>query len=346
MLLSAALILTERCQGQTGDLGPGGTMLKRHAIRPWIGVVALIGASLALGWILVFISTGKNDARRDIGVSLIGSSVIGFALVLVGQLLATSSRQQDFLFTISEKSDLTGIDLRGRDLAGQYLVGKNLTRANLSGADLRQANLASSILRQADLTGARLDRAIMMDADLSGAYLMNASMTFTLFQNATLDHAVMPFTQLRGTVFTEASLRSAILAGARFSPGKVASFTSALRARVLVYSPFSARSLRKGLAQARMLYPETTPKSVSDVRRYLAVSLERAVPVNLFKTDLTECDLRGADLREVDLTRAELCEVFWDDQTRWPHGFEPPPRNQGQPSTAPMPWRNLDNRQP
>ena len=308
--------------------------------------MALIGASLALGWVLVFISTGKNDARRDIGVSLIGSSVIGFALVLVGQLLATSSRQQDFLFTISEKTDLTGIDLSGRDLAGQYLVGKNLTRANLSGADLRQANLAGSILRQANLTGARLDRAIMMDADLSGAYLMNASMTLTIFQNATLDHVVMPFTQLRGTVFAEASLRSAILAGAKFSPGKLVSFTSALRARVYVYSPLYARRLRKGMEQARLLDPETAPKSVSDLRRTFAESLGRALPVSLTKADLTECDLRGTDLRGAYLTQAELCEVFWDDQTRWPHGFEPPPRNQGQPSKAPMPWRDLDKRHP
>lgn len=320
-------------------------MASRRALVPWIGVIILIGASLALGWILVSMSTGQNDPRRAVGTSLIGSSIIGFALVLVGQILTISSRRQDFLFTLSEKSDLTGIDLSGRDLAGQYLVGKNLTRANLSGADLRRANLARSTLRQANLVAAKLDRAIMTGADLTGAYLANASMTYTQLENATLDHAVVPWAKLRGTIFWDASLRSAMLAGAQCSPGKMLSFASALRIRANTYSPVSAYRLRKHLKQARILDPEA-PNSISDLRRRLVEGLKRAQPVRLANADLTECDLRGADLRHADLALANLCNVFWNDQTRWPQGFVPPPPNAGNLPDMTLPWSDLDKKNP
>ncbi len=62
-------------------------------------------------------------------------------------------------------------------------------------------------------------------------------------------------------------------------------------------------------------------------------TLERArlIGTNLTAADLTRADLRGADLRGATLRRnsgqpirADLLEVCFDENTRWPSGFKPP----------------------
>lgn len=52
--------------------------------------------------------------------------------------------------------------------------------------------------------------------------------------------------------------------------------------------------------------------------------------VNLFNCDLSYADLFGANLTGADLSNANLTgtnitDVLWDETTRWPEGFTPPP---------------------
>lgn len=46
---------------------------------------------------------------------------------------------------------------------------------------------------------------------------------------------------------------------------------------------------------------------------------------DLTDANLTDADLRHADLSGANLTRATLTNVFYDAQTLWPNGFQPPP---------------------
>jgi Pentapeptide repeats (8 copies) len=144
------------------------------ARMPWTLVVSLVGLTTATGFVLLATSSGDKDIKRDLGLSLVGSSVVGLVFALVGQIIDSGNRRRAFVMALSEKSDLHGIDLHGQDLSGQYLVGKDLSRGNLVGADLSSANLAGAKLQQANLSGARLQRTVLADADLSGAYLAGA----------------------------------------------------------------------------------------------------------------------------------------------------------------------------
>ena len=47
---------------------------------------------------------------------------------------------------------------------------------------------------------------------------------------------------------------------------------------------------------------------------------------NLQETYLMEANLKNADLQEArGLTAEQVAEAIWDETTRWPEGFFPPP---------------------
>lgn len=47
------------------------------------------------------------------------------------------------------------------------------------------------------------------------------------------------------------------------------------------------------------------------------------IVINLSEADLTEADLRRANLSGANLSRANLTEVTYNQNTRWPEGFDP-----------------------
>ena len=57
---------------------------------------------------------------------------------------------------------------------------------------------------------------------------------------------------------------------------------------------------------------------------------------DLTGADLTHANLSGTDLTDADLTDASLTDVFYDEDTTWPNGFDPPP-------SAPPPWSRSDH---
>jgi uncharacterized membrane protein len=108
--------------------------VRRSLLRsPWIAVLVLVALTTAAGFWLLAVSESGNDVRRELGVSLIGSSIIGLVFALVGQIIETGNQRRAFVMALSEKRDLAGIDLSGRDLRGLYLVDKVLSRADLGG---------------------------------------------------------------------------------------------------------------------------------------------------------------------------------------------------------------------
>jgi uncharacterized protein YjbI with pentapeptide repeats len=47
------------------------------------------------------------------------------------------------------------------------------------------------------------------------------------------------------------------------------------------------------------------------------------IGVDLGLSDLSNVDLRGADLLNADLETSDLKGARYDEQTRWPSGFDP-----------------------
>ena len=123
-------------------------MFRSIGRRPWPIVFLLVAACFVTGFAVVNESSATS-VWRDIGASLMGSSVTGFIFAVVGRILEAQNRRRDFLFALSQDTELKGIDLHGQDLSGMYLSGRDLSRADLHGADISNANLAGATLTQA-----------------------------------------------------------------------------------------------------------------------------------------------------------------------------------------------------
>lgn len=145
-------------------------------------------------------------------------------------------------------------------------------------------------LAQADLWGSRLSRANLANADLSAADLANAELSEANLRTAELVAARLSESNMRGATLWEARLGRAELVD-------VDLFDAVLFRAMLVDADLTRASL---------------------------------VQASLFEANLTGAKLVGADLRSAVLTgarlqRADLTDIRWDDGTKWPDGFEPPP---------------------
>jgi uncharacterized protein YjbI with pentapeptide repeats len=315
---------------------------KRRIRRLSWFLVFLLGAITAVGGLLlVRAASGPTDVRREIGASLIGSSVIGLVFAVAGQIVESQNRRRTFVAALSEKQDLHGIDLRGADLSGLYLVGKDLTRANLAGADLTGANLAAANLRQANLVGARLDLAVLADADLSGAYLVNSRLRGTMCPGARFEHAVLYLARFEATVLRDARLVNVSLLGARFSSARLLPRAAAWRAYLrLTVNPVAIWKTRRQVALAEAMGGGR--QSMGQLRRDLWTAGAARRSPELHGAAMTRVDVRMADLREAPLeTLAVLNDVTWDAGTRWPTGFTPPPPYEGEPPKPVLFWEQL-----
>ena len=84
--------------------------------------------------------------------------------------------ERDFIdICVPERSDLSGVNLRGANLMGAKLNGQN--GINLTGANLSYAWLTGSNLTGIDLTGANLSYAKLSLTDLTGANLTGVNFT-------------------------------------------------------------------------------------------------------------------------------------------------------------------------
>ena len=63
----------------------------------------------------------------------------------------------------------------------------------------------------------------------------------------------------------------------------------------------------------------TTPTRHSDLR------FANLTGANLYGANLTGANLTGANLTGANLTGADLTGIYYDEKTKWPVGFKPPP---------------------
>ena len=168
---------------------------------------------------------------------------------------------------------------------------KNLYGADLDGADLSYANLNGADLLHAYLDGANLSYAKLNHAILRGANLFGARLKYAELNGANLyrarlrGEAQLLRAKLRGADLREADLEIAELSGAHLTGAK-------LQGANLIHAELNRADLRDAKLQG---------------------------------SNLSHAKLFGANLTGADLSGANLTYIYYDDSTRWPEGFTPPP---------------------
>jgi hypothetical protein len=210
----------------------GGELVSRKQVYWSVGVILAI---VALGGLVLWWPPGAPaSSSNQLGVALLGSTIVALAVLVAEYLVSTQMRDIDnhnalaaqdrglrreeaeevlqrqsaarmdkwaLQFMASFQQDLKLIDLSGRDMSGLYLRACNLLRANLEGTNLHGANLNGAYLAWAYLSEATLKGADLGDADLAGAGLSGADLSGA---------------NLCGTNLTRADLTGVKLAGARY----------------------------------------------------------------------------------------------------------------------------------
>lgn len=163
-----------------------------------------------------------------------------------------------------------------------------LCRANLAGSKLREADLTGTDLRWADLANVQTVGHVVTEQHLR--LKRPADLSDAHLDDANLSHAIAVGAKLTGAHMsvidlTGAALRDADLAGATINFGNLTGAD---------------------------------------------LSLADLTGADLWKADLTGADLSnavltGADLTGAQLTRTTLDSIVYDQHTKWPAGFTPPP---------------------
>lgn len=163
-------------------------------------------------------------------------------------------------------------------------------RINLYNANIRLATLSLTDLSRADLSFSNMAEARLHDINLRHANLDYANLDYADLDYADLRFANLTNARLESVKLKHADLSSANLAGANLAG---ANLTDA--------NLESANLKRISLRNANLN------------------------KVNLNKADLLCADLSGTNLSDANLTDTNLTDIRWDDQTRWPEDFTPPP---------------------
>jgi hypothetical protein len=163
----------------------------------------------------------------------------------------------------------------------------NLRATHLVGADLAEANLQRALFREANLQGTYLREVNLQGASLREANLQEADLSL-----ANLQEADLYVTNLLGAFLVKANLQGAIFVAANL------------------------QGARLGLAdlQEADLY---------------GANLHGAelLGANLGGAKLIGAKLQGANFRSAKgLTPIQVAQAIWDETTKWPEGFSPPPR--------------------
>ncbi len=152
------------------------------------------------------------------------------------------------------------------DFSGKNLAGLDLSDLDFHGADLAQADLSATDLTDADFS----------QSNLTGARLDHAVVIRTNFAGANLSHASLTFL---GTS-----------TGLEMRAGEGPNFAGADLSEAHIF----ARLSRSDLSRARL------------VNARLGTDIRTPTTMNLFRTELSGCNLTGADLAGADLSGALL----------------------------------------
>lgn len=258
--------------------------------------LVLIGAGVSAGGVARLRKDRDEHAWelwREVATGFIAGSVLAFAFNSVSNDLdddrAERAERLENLRFVRETVIATEDRPHLRRFRGIDLRGMAMTRLPLGRADLVGADRAGAQLQAADLVGALLDRADLSGADLAFADISGADALRTDLSGANLYSA-----NLSGAILLSADLSGAYLLSANLS------WT------VMEGADLSGADLRS-----------------ADLRSTILV-----------KANLAGADLSFAMLSEktvlrpdgtVEVMPTQLTGVYYDDETRWPSRFRPPP---------------------
>lgn len=246
----------------------------------------------------------------------------------------------------AEGETLKTVDLHNAQLAGAILNGMDLSDADLSMANLEGANLVGANLSRVNqnplgyglvvsgvpsLSPARASRmlSLMIGWGLGAILCLFVPPLFIL---AVLSLPVVIFfgSNPRGPNLADADLSSAQLQGAHLGWANMRSslLTSAnLHMAILDRADLRKTDLQKAnLRGASIKFANLSEADLRDANLGL---------VGAQFANMQRADLRGANLHGASLTWAKLTNALYDQQTRWPVGFNPIKRGARMVSSAP-----------
>ncbi len=221
--------------------------------------------------------------------------IIPLVLVVGGFLLNRAQRQQELDIAAEERETERQIakDREEERALQSYLEAmtelllEKKLRTSEEGSEVRSIARARTLTILRSLSGERKSSILRF---LYEAELIDSEKTVIVLRGAILREAFLwganlREADLRGADLVGVDLREASLVGAKLVGAK-------LRGAILVGADLRGAILRE-----------------ADLRR----------------ADLRGAILRGADLREANLVEADLREVLYNDATKWPEDFTPPP---------------------
>lgn len=223
----------------------------------------------------------------------------GRPVLVLWRQLAWKEGRLDRRFALTAEKVLAAEELVSAELGrlgaeGSVAVRPPRTIKDLDGADLLELD---EELAGADLSGKVLHRAALAGADLTGARLISTS-----FANADLRRAVLRDANLEGADFMGAHLEDADLTGGDLY--WAICFTASFQRAILVRADLRGADLKK------------VDLRDADLR-----------DANLGRDNLGgSTSLQGADLRGARLEGASLNGAEYDENTRFPEGFDPAQR--------------------
>ncbi|MFM6726468.1 MAG: pentapeptide repeat-containing protein, partial [Dolichospermum sp.] len=255
----------------------------------------LTGANLTGANLTIANLTGANLSGADLT-----DACLDYAL-LKGAIFDEQTKIHEKYYLMWEIINNTVI---GRNHFGVNLTNSRLDGANLAGFNLNNANLEHSCLREANLSSANLS-----GTNLRNVWLNHANLSGTDLTNAYLDGAC-----LRDVIFDE--------------------HTKISEKNYLIWEIINNKLIGRNLAGID-LKDAFLVKAFLDGADLTEANLENAKltytnleNTNLIGADLTEADLKkakliGANLIGADLTKADLLGAIYNDETKFPKGFNP-----------------------
>jgi phosphate transport system substrate-binding protein len=178
---------------------------------------------------------------------------------------------------------------------GANLAGSTLNDANLEGTNLLEARLSNAILERANLVAADLSGAIVTNANLLNADLSEAILVGTNFRGSDMRGVNLFDTDLRGTILTRVNLTRVDLRGAASLRGTLFNNANMIEAQLAGANLSGADLSGADLTSANLERADLSGAYLSGA--------------TLAGANLRGANLNGAWLNLVDLTGADLTEA-------------------------------------
>lgn len=259
------------------------------------------------------------------------------------------ARRGEYVGSMLQDLDFSGLDLSGMDFTGASFARSKLVGTLLVGAILRGCDLTHTACQKADFSRAVLDDADLTAATLAGARFRGVSLAATVlagldlasadfgdargelcdftgstltgavFRGATLPRAVFNQARLENADFCQAAIPSASLeavraAGANFSDATLTNIRAGKRAdfsgATFARAAAAGGVWKQGCFDGASFVRASLPRGLFEDASLCGADFDRC---DLMKASFEDADLRGAMLTNANLLRANFAGATLTD---------------------------------